>query len=76
LACSFSEQPPCRDIAFEVGQYPNGRIALAGSYRETNFSDALVRWAGGQPELDPELFEGRTADGTRLRCVGGVTSTN
>lgn len=65
-----------RGIAFEAGQYPNGRIVIAGSYSGTDFSDALVRWAGGQPDPAPEAFEGVAENGLRLRCVGGVMPTN
>ncbi len=65
-----------RGIAFEIGQYPNGRIVLAGLYSGTDFSDALLRWAGGQPDPSPETFEGVAENGVRLRCVGGVMPTN
>ena len=65
-----------RGLAFEAGQYPNGRIVLAGRYLGTDFSDALVRWIGGQPDTAPQEFEGVTADGTRLRAVGGIMQTN
>jgi hypothetical protein len=65
-----------RGIAFEVGQYPNGRIVLAGLYGGTDFSDALLRWAGGRPDPSPEAFEGVAENGVRLRSVGGVMPTN
>jgi len=65
-----------RGITFEVGQYPNGRIVLAGLYRGTHFSDVLIRWGGGQPDPAPEAFEGVAENGMRLRCVGGVMPTN
>lgn len=66
-----------KDIAFEVGQYPNGRIVLAGRYHGTTLADAMMRWGGGEtPDPPPESFDGLADGGLRLRCVSGITPTN
>jgi len=62
-----------RNLAFEAGQFSNGKIIVAGRYDDF---DATFLYGGGAPEPEVEEFSGVTSEGWPLRSVGRVTSTN
>jgi hypothetical protein len=62
-----------RNLAFEAGQFSNGKIIVAGRYDDF---DSTFLFGGGGPEPEVEEFLGVTSVGWMLRSVGRVTSTN
>ena len=62
-----------KDLAFEAGQFPSGKIIVAGRY---NDFDLTFMFGGGDTEPEVEEFSGVTIEGWKLRSVGRLTSTN
>src|SRR5262249_54035120 len=62
-----------KPLAFEAGQFSNGKIIVAGRYDDF---DSTFLFGGGAPEPEVDEFLGVTSEGWTLRSVGRVTSTN
>ena len=62
-----------KDLAFEAGQFPSGKIIVAGRYHD---SDPTFLFGGGSTELEVEEFSGVTIEGWKLRSIDRLTSTN
>ncbi len=62
-----------RALAFEAGQFPNGKIIVVGRYNEVDHS---MWFGGGGQSPEPDEFHGVTSDGWMLRSVGPFSSTN
>jgi hypothetical protein len=62
-----------KDLAFEAGQFPSGKIIVAGRYHDF---DPTFLFGGGGTEPEVEQFSGVTIEGWKLRSVGRLTSTN
>jgi hypothetical protein len=62
-----------KELAFEAGQFPGGKIIVAGRYQDF---DLTFLFGGGGTEPEVEEFSGVTTEGWKLRSVGRLTSTN